>query len=163
MLKDILNWLEDTPLAIMISHGPFGFPALEMVHVTATTFVFGMIAIIDLRLLGLLARNAAVSDLYRDVVPVTWVAFMVAAISGCLLFTAQAHAYSVNFAFRMKFVVLALIGLNMLVFRFLIYPSIAKWDRDAKPPLAARLAGAVSLAGWMTVVASARWIAYLMI
>ena len=68
-----------------------------------------------------------------------------------------------NFAFRMKLAVLALIGLNMLAFRVFVYPGIAKWDRDAKPPLVARLAGAVSLAGWITVVACARWIAYLMI
>jgi hypothetical protein len=134
-----------------------------MIHVTATTFVFGMIAIIDLRLLGLVARKAAVSNIYRDVIPVTWAAFVVAAITGSLLFMAQAHAYSMNFAFRLKFAVLALIGLNMLAFRVFVYPSIVKWDCDAKPPLAARIAGAVSLAGWVTVVASARWIAYLMI
>ena len=163
MLKDVLIWLEGTPLAMMISHGSFGFPALEMIHVTATTFVFGMIAIIDLRLLGLVARGARVSDLYRDVIPLTWVAFVVAAITGGLLFTAQAHAYAANFAFRMKFAALALIGLNMLAFRIFVYPNIGEWDRDAKPPVVARLAGAVSLAGWITVVTSGRWIAYLMV
>jgi hypothetical protein len=51
----------------------------------------------------------------------------------------------------------------MLAFRVFVYPGIAKWDRDATPPLVARLAGAASLAGWITVVACARWIAYLMI
>ena len=53
-----------------------------MIHVTATTFVFGMIAIVDLRLLGLLGRGSAVPDLYRDVIPLTWVAFGVAAVPG---------------------------------------------------------------------------------
>jgi hypothetical protein len=163
VFKDALAWLEGTPLAMMISHGLFGFGALEMIHVTATTFVFGMIAIIDLRLVGLLARGASVRDLYRDVIPLTWAAFVVAALTGGLLFMAQAHAYSANFAFRLKFSALALIGFNMLAFRIFVYPSIATWDRDAKPPLAARLAGAISLAGWITVVASARWIAYLMV
>ena len=163
MLKDVLIWLEGTPVATMMSHGPFGFPALEMIHVTATTFVFGMIAIIDLRLLGLVSRGSAVSDLYRDVIPLTWVAFVVAAISGGLLFTTQAVAYSMNFAFRMKFAALALIALNMLAFRLFVYPGISKSDCAAKLPLAARLAGAISLAGWIAVVSCARWIAYLMI
>jgi hypothetical protein len=163
VLKDVLIWLEGTPPATMMSHGLFGFPALEMIHVTATTFVFGMIAIIDLRLLGLVSRGSAVSDLYRDVVPLTWAAFVVAAISGGLLFTTQAVAYSMNFAFRMKFAALALIALNMLAFRLFVYPGISEWDRAAKLPLAARLAGAISLAGWITVVTCARWIAYLMI
>ncbi|HEY6256544.1 MAG TPA: hypothetical protein VIY51_12200 [Xanthobacteraceae bacterium] len=163
MLKEFLFWLESTPLAMMVSHGLFGFSALEMVHVTATTFVFGMITIVDLRLIGLLSRDSAVSDLYRDVIPLTWVAFVVAAATGILLFMSQARAYSANFAFLMKIAVLLLIGLNMLAFRLFVYPGIAKWDRTAAIPLSARLAGAISLIGWITVVSCARWIAYLMI
>jgi hypothetical protein len=134
-----------------------------MIHVTATTFVFGMITIVDLRLLGLLARGSAVSDLYRDVIPLTWAAFVVAASTGVLLFMSQAVAYSANVAVQMKFAALALIGLNMLAFRLFVYPGISKWDRAAAIPLPARLAGAISLVGWITVVSCARWIAYLMI
>lgn len=156
-------WLEGTPLAMLVSHGQFGFGALEMIHVTATTFVFGMITIVDLRLIGLLSRDARVSDLYRDVIPLTWAAFVVAAITGTLLFISQARAYSMNFAFQMKLAVLLLVGLNMLVFRRFVYPGIGKWDAAAAIPLAARLAGAASLIGWITVVSCARWIAYLMI
>jgi hypothetical protein len=80
-----------------------------------------------------------------------------------MLFTTQAVAYSVNIAFRLKFAVLLLIALNMLVFRLFVYPGISTWDRAAAIPLRARLAGAISLLGWIAVVSCARWIAYLMI
>jgi hypothetical protein len=163
MLKDVLLWLEGTPLAMMVSHGQFGFPALEMIHVTATTFVFGMITIVDLRLIGLISRDAAVSNLYRDVIPLTWAAFVLAAVTGVLLFISQARAYSVNLAFELKMVVLLLIGLNMLAFRRFVYPGIAKGDSAAAIPFSARLAGALSLIGWITLVSCARWIAYLMV
>ena len=163
MYKELLLWLEGTPLAMMVSHGPFGFPALEMIHVTATTFVFGMITIVDLRLLGLLSRGSAVRDLYSDVIPLTWAAFVVAAITGVFLFISQARAYSGNFAFQMKMAVLLLIGLNMLAFHRFVYPGMAKGGPDAAIPPAARLAGALSLIGWIAVVSCARWIAYLMI
>jgi hypothetical protein len=162
VFKELMLWLEGTPLAMMVSHGQFGFAALEMIHVTATTFVFGMITIVDLRLVGVLSRDARVSDLYRDVVPLAWAAFVVATITGTLLFISQARAYSVNFAFQMKLAVLLLVGLNMLAFRHFVYPGIAKWDAAAAIPLSARLAGAVSLIGWIAVVSCARWIAYLM-
>ena len=155
-------WLEGTPLAMLVSHGQFGFGALEMIHVTATTFVFGMITIVDLRLIGLVSRDAKVSDLYRDVIPLTWAAFVVAAITGTLLFISQARAYSANIAFQMKLLVLSLIGLNMLVFHRFVYRGIAKWDHGSAIPLSARLAGAISLVGWIAVVSCARWIAYLM-
>jgi hypothetical protein len=162
-LKELMGFVQSTELATAISQGRGWFPALEMIHVTATTFVFGMITIVDLRLLGLLARGSAIRDLYRDVVPLTWAAFVVAAITGGLLFMSQAVAYSVNIAFRLKLAVLVLIALNMLAFRLFVYPDIAQWDRAAAIPLRARLAGAISLAGWIAVVSCARWIAYLMI
>jgi len=162
VFKELMLWLEGTPLAMLVSHGQFGFGALEMIHVTATTFVFGMITIVDLRLIGLVSRDAKVSDLYRDVIPLTWAAFVVAAITGTLLFISQARAYSANIAFQMKLLVLLLIGLNMLVFHRFVYRGIAKWDHGSAIPLSARLAGAISLVGWIAVVSCARWIAYLM-
>jgi hypothetical protein len=162
-IKELMGWIQSTEVAMVVSQSRGWFPALEMIHVTATTFVFGMITIVDLRLIGLLARGSAVSALYRDVIPLTWAAFVVAAITGVLLFMSQAVAYSVNFAFQMKFAVLGLIALNMLAFRRFVYRGIATWDRTAAIPLQARLAGAISLVGWIAVVSCARWIAYLMI
>jgi hypothetical protein len=162
-IKELMTWIQSTEVGMTIAQSRGWFPALEMIHVTATTFVFGMITVVDLRLLGVLARGSAVRDLYRDVIPLTWAAFVVAATTGILLFTSQAVAYSVNFAFQMKVVVLVLIALNMLAFRWFVYPGIATWDRTAAIPLRARLAGAISLIGWITVVSCARWIAYLMI
>jgi hypothetical protein len=160
-IKELLGWIQATEVAMVIAQSRGWFPALEMIHVTATTFVFGMITIVDLRLLGLLSRGSAVSDLYRDVIPLTWTAFVVAAITGILLFISQAKDYYVNVAFQMKLATLALIAINMLVFRLVVYPGVAKCDRDAAIPFAAKVAGAISLAGWITVVACARWIAYL--
>ena len=162
-IKELMIWIQSSEVGMTISQSRGWFPALEMIHVTATTFVFGMITIVDLRLLGLLARGSAVRDLYRDVIPLTWVAFVVAAITGGLLFMSQAVAYSGNIAFQLKLASLALIALNMLAFRLFVYPGIAQWDRAAAIPLRAKLAGAISLAGWIAVVSCARWIAYLMI
>ena len=161
MIKDLLHWLQSTEVAMYISQSGWSFSALEMVHVTATTLIVGMIAIVDLRLIGLGPRGAAVSELYREVIPLAWAAFVVAAVSGVLLFTSQAVDYYVNTAVRLKFSLLALIAVNMLVFHYAIYPGVAKWDRYAAVPIAARLAGATSLAAWIMVVAAARWIAYL--
>jgi hypothetical protein len=69
--------------------------------------------------------------------------------------------YYGNFALRMKLALILLAGVNMLVFHLITYRSVAAWDRGAIP-LAARLAGAVSLACWIAVVAFGRWTAYYM-
>jgi hypothetical protein len=160
-ITDLLRWLQSTEVAMYISQSGWSFSALEMVHVTATTLIVGMIAVIDLRLIGLGPKGFPVTDLYRDVIPLTWGAFAVAIATGVLLFMSQALDYYVNTGVRLKFSLLALIAVNMLVFRWTIYPGVSKWDREAPIPLAARLAGGISLVSWIMVVAAARWIAYL--
>ncbi len=156
-----LHWLETTPPALFVSQAIFGFSAIDMVHIAAISVVFGMIAVVDLRLLGIASKDCAVTDICRQALPWTWVAFEIAALTGVLMFTGQAVKYYNNYAFRMKLLLLLAAGINMLVFHYITYRGVAKWDRAAAP-LSARLAGAISLACWIAIVAYGRWTAYYM-
>jgi hypothetical protein len=156
-----LHWLESTPLALSVSQSIFGFSALDMIHIAAICVVFGMIAVVDLRLLGIASKDCAVTDICRQALPWTWAAFAIAALTGVLMFLGQSVKYYNNYAFRMKFALMLLAGINMLVFHYIIYRGVAKWDR-ATVPVSARLAGAVSLACWIAIVAYGRWTAYYM-
>ena len=160
-ITDLLHWVEATPLALLVAQSAYGFSALDMFHIAAISMVFGMIAVLDLRLIGIGFRDYAVTDLSRQVLPWTWAAFAVAAITGALMFSGQAVKYSTNVAFLTKLTLMALAGANMLVFHFITYRSVAKWDR-AGAPLAGRIAGAISLACWIAVVVYGRFTAYYM-
>jgi hypothetical protein len=159
---DLLHWVETTPLAIFVSQSTYGFAAIDMFHVAAVAVVFGTIAILDLRLTGIAFSDFSVTDLSRQVLPWTWVAFAIAAITGVLMFTGQAMKYSVNFAFLVKIALMALAGLNVLVFHFITYQGVAKWDQGVPVPWAAKVAGATSLAIWIAVAAYGRFTAYYM-
>jgi hypothetical protein len=159
---DALHWVEHTPVAAFVSHSTWGFSALLSVHILAVAVVFGMIAMVDLRLIGIAAKHSAVTALCREALPWTWSAFALSALTGMLLFTAQPVKYWGNDAFQMKFAIMALAGLNMLVFQLITYRGVARWDRDTAVPWAGRLAGAISLASWIAIVAYGRWTAYLM-
>jgi Family of unknown function (DUF6644) len=161
-IMDYVVALEHSQAAIFVSHSSWIFSAFLMIHVTAIAIVVGMIAIVDLRLLGLASRKSAVTALCREALPWTWAAFAVSAITGAILFLAQPVKYFGNFAFQMKFALMALAGVNMLVFQLITYRDVAAWDRDGTIPLAARLAGAISLLSWIAVVAYGRWTAYFM-
>jgi hypothetical protein len=156
-----LQWLEKTPLALLVSQSIFGFSALDMIHIAAISVVFGMIAVVDLRLLGVASKDCAVTDICRQALPWTWVAFGIAALTGVLMFMGQSVKYYNNYAFRMKLLLMLLAGINMLVFHYITYRGVAKWER-AGIPVSARLAGAVSLACWIAIVAYGRWTAYYM-
>ena len=158
----LLAWLETTRVAILVSQS-WGFAAVEMIHVAAISAVVGMIAVLDLRLLGLASTRCKVTDLYREVVPITWAAFAVAVPTGLLMFIGQAVKYSGNVAFRLKIALLVLAAVNMLIFRWFVFPGVAAWDHHTAVPIAGKIAGAVSLLSWITIVAAARWIGYFML
>jgi Family of unknown function (DUF6644) len=160
MFQNLFQWLHDTPLAEGIRANVLLFPWLESVHVLGITLVLGSIAVVDLRLLGIASRNRPITQLIREVLPVTWVAFGVAVLTGGALFSSNAVQYAKNVPFQMKMALLALAGINMIVFHLVTYRGITHWDDSARPPLAARLAGGFSITLWLAIVAFGRWIGF---
>jgi hypothetical protein len=92
------------------------FPWIESIHVLAIVLVVGTISIIDLRLIGIASLDRAATRLMRDVLPWTWGAFVIAVITGSLLFSSNAPKYAHNFFFQGKMVLLAAAGVNMAIF-----------------------------------------------
>ena len=158
----LLSWLEATRASEFIRESEWAFPAIESVHVIALTLVIGTIAVVDLRLLEMASNNRAYAELAREVLPWTWGAFVLAAMSGTLLFISQPLAYFSNWAFRTKFVVLFLAGLNMLVFQLITGRNVSHWNRDAAVPRAAKIAATLSLVFWIAVVFFGRRIGFTM-
>ncbi|HXZ68487.1 MAG TPA: DUF6644 family protein [Alphaproteobacteria bacterium] len=161
-IKLVLEWLENTPLAQAIAESTYLFPLIESIHVLAITFVVGSIAMVDLRLLGVAARDQRPARITADILPWTWGAFIVAAIAGSLLFSSQAEKYFDNGPFRAKFVLMGLAGINMLVFQLFLGRDIQSWPEGAKTPVKAKIAGAISLTLWIGVVTCGRWIGFTM-
>ncbi len=153
------NWLEYSPVGDFVATSAWAFPTLESVHVIGLALVVGSIAIMDLRLLGLASKKIPVTRLSRDVLPWTWVAFAIAAITGLLLFTGNASSYAANPFFQWKMVLLVLAALNMLAFHLITWKSVGRWDLGATP-IGAKLAGGLSLVFWIAVVTTGRWIGF---
>jgi hypothetical protein len=158
-----LTWLQTTAIAKAIGENEILFPWIESVHVLAIVLVVGTISIVDLRLLGIASRDLTVRRLMRDVIPYTWGAFAVAAITGLLMFSSDALHYSHNFFFRGKLILLALAGVNMAVFHLVGVGNIERWDTGTgRTPIAARAAATISLLVWIAVVAFGREIGFTM-
>ena len=146
----LAEWMRDTNPAMQI---------VESVHVLAAVLVLGTVLIADLRLLGVTDSQRAFSRIGRETLPLTWVAFALAVVTGSLMFTTSAHTYFGNAAFQWKALALLAAGLNMLLFQRLTARGIAAWDAG-KPPRAPRIAGVVSLLLWAAVVLLGRWIGF---
>ena len=92
--------------------------------------------------------------------PWTWGAFVCAAITGGLLFTSKASSYVINPYFLWKLVIIALAGLNMLYFHFVIWRTVEQWDRDVAMPLSVKVAASLSMVCWVLVVFMGRAIGF---
>ena len=152
--------VEASGLGSYVASSSWAFPVLETIHVMAIVTVVGSIAVMDLRLLGLASTDRPVSEVSRDTLPMTWGAFVIAVLSGSLLFVSKASEYAVNPNFQWKMVLIALAGLNMAVFHLFTWKSVGDWDNDRSAPLPGRIAGALSLGIWITVVFFARAIGF---
>jgi hypothetical protein len=159
-MENLLQRLNDLPIAETVRSSALAFPWLESIHVLAIALVLGTIAIVDLRLLGLASVHRPVTVLVKQVLPITWVAFAVAVITGAAMFLSNALEYSRNTAFLVKMVLLLLAGVNMLVFHLVTYRSVGQWDALARTPVGARAAGAISISVWIAAIAFGRWIGF---
>ncbi len=82
------------------------------------------------------------------------------AISGGLLFYSGPIKAAANIFFRVKVAMIALTGINALLFHFTIFRKVNEWDQDPVPPSRARMAGMFSLILWCGVVVCGRMQAY---
>ena len=142
-----------------IGEGTWMFPTLESLHVVFLTIVVGTVAIVDLRLLGVASKDQKVSDISHQLLPWTWGAFALAAVTGGLLFSSRAADYMALSQFTGKFVVMGLAGLNMLAFHFMTYRTVGAWDLGPTPA-GAKLAGGLSLVFWAAIVLLGRQVGF---
>jgi hypothetical protein len=161
MIKQLFQALEATPWGTAVRENTWLFPTIESIHVLSLVLVVGSIMVVDLRLLNLASRQRSVKELTDEVLPWTWTAFASAAITGTLLFSSSAMRYVGIWQFETKMCLLVLAAINMGIFHLGAFRSVAKWDQaPARPPLAARLAGGISLAIWLVIVALGRWVGF---
>lgn len=160
LLQHICQVFYDSHFGTMIRESDNAFPIIETIHVLSITLLFGTIAVLDLRMLGVVLRSISVARIARGVLPLTWAGFAVSLTSGFLLFWAEAAKNYPNPAFRAKMVLLLLAGLNPLIFHTGVYRRVSEWESLELSPWRARAAAVASLTLWSGVIVAGRAIAY---
>ncbi len=155
-----LQAIYDLPLSVLIRENGVLFPAVESLHVLSIVTVFGMILIVDLRLLGLASLRLNARRMNSALVPVAIIAFGLAILTGGLMFMSNAVAYAANLQFLLKMGVIVLAGINMMVLHAITEKQFAGWEIQTPPPFPVRLAGAISLLLWVAVIFLGRWIGF---
>jgi uncharacterized membrane-anchored protein len=80
--------------------------------------------------------------------------------AGLMMFSAHPHDFYENGVFRLKLALIAVAGLNALVFHLGVYRHVAEWDTQPAAPVAARLQACLSVLLWLAVICCGRLLAY---
>ena len=125
-LLQLARWLQDTSLRFDLSQSTWGIPILGAIHVLAIAWFGGSVLVHDARL-----RR------FR------WSGLAILLLTGFLLFWSQPLRLYYSLFFRLKMLLIILIGAAALL-----------------PPRRARLSIALSLALWAAVILASRGVAY---
>lgn len=158
-LKAWLAPIEDWEIVQDFAASNFWYPLVESLHVAGVAFLVGAIIFVDMRLVGFHRSGNPVRAASR-ILPLAWLGSVVAVVTGVILFAPQASRYVVNPAFLIKFGLMFAAGLNMAVFHFGVWPSVASWD-DTATPVAAKASGILSAVFWLGVVFFGRLVPFL--
>ena len=151
--------LEQSGFAAAVRQSLWLYPLANIGHIVSLTFFAGAVAVMDIRLLGGLAATSPGCLLARArSFAVGALAGM--AVTGCVLFSAEASHLALNPAFQLKATLVAAGLINVAIYEFWAKRAVEHLAPGASMPARAKVAGVLSLGIGVAVAACGRSIAY---
>jgi len=143
--------------AAFVLDNPWVWPICEVFHFVGLCLLFGVVLLVNLRLLGFV-RGVAFADVNR-LLPWAMAGLGINIVTGMLFFLASPAQYTQNAAFVWK------IGLMLIAGVTLLYPTMSEQAGALAPedraPLTGRIIAAGSICLWIGVIFLGRFLPYL--
>lgn len=143
--------IENLEIVQLIRSSRVLYGATNGAHILGLALLVGTIINVDLRIIGIW-RGESWRAAMRDSLPLAWVGFALAAITGALLASVKLSRYLDNPAFLLKMGLLALALLNIALFHYVLKKS----ERTVRM----RLSAALSLTLWISILGAGRAIGF---
>jgi len=157
--RDFLQQLQDSTLGVALSESIYMYPLVEGLHLISLVFSFGLILLIDLRLIGLFLPKAPVSEILNKLRPWLSGGFLVTFSTGFLLVFVNGPSLVNTWVFPLKLLLIVFAGLNAIWFEYKFGRHAKQWN--GQTPKGAKVAGWVSLTTWSLVIVCGRLIPYM--
>lgn len=155
-LLPFFQWCEASMVGKAIRMSPWAFAVIESVHLLGLAAIGGAVLLVDLRLLGLGLQRRPLAQLARDAQPWLVGSLVVMLSTGVALFLSESIKCYYSTAFRVKMTSLLL----AIVFTFTVRRKMTQADETPVRRFWQRVVALVSLALWLGVGASGRWIGF---
>ena len=142
--------------AAFVLDNPWVWPISEIFHFVGLCLLFGVVLLVNLRMLGVVTGVAYVD--ITQLLPWAMLGLVINVVTGMLFFLAAPDQYTQNTTFAWKIGAMLLAGLTLL------YPTMVNENSDVKPDAYAavtRAVGAASVSLWVAVIFLGRFLPYL--
>ena len=159
-LDRFCEWLKVTPFSVALQSHEWVVPAVQTVHILAIGAVIGSGLMLALRTLGWLAPDQTLATTNLRFLRVIWWSLPILLVTGILMISAEPARSLENPAFFLKMGLLAVSILVNLGYQTPLKRNPEFWDVSATRRRAGQVVAFLSLALWVGVIFSGRWIAY---
>src|SRR5512146_2933929 len=132
MLQNFAQWLSDTPPSRLIQDVLWIIPAVQTMHILAIAVVLSSVAMIELRLFGLVGRSTPLAQTAARFLPWLWWGTLALAITGLILITAEPGRALTNPAFQLKMALLLVAVLVTFAFHRSVRQISVLWNGPAR-------------------------------
>src|SRR5437660_193009 len=99
MVLSVYQWLQNNSFIMLMNGTTIGSAIVEVLHYFGFFLLIGSIAIVDLRLLGLVGQRQSVRQIGAQVFGIMWVGMVLSLLTGFIMFAGSATQYYSNDVF----------------------------------------------------------------
>lgn len=158
-MEALAAWFEGTWLNSAVGSYWWAWPVAETFHFIGLSLLVGVIGILDLRMLGM-ARGLSIASMHR-LVPWGVAGFVINVLTGTAFIAGDPGRFLLSGAFQIKLVLIAIAGVNVVVFYLAIFRKTYDWPPDYDAPVEAKVIATISLALWLGVTLIGRFMAFI--
>lgn len=159
-MQSVIDWLNTTRLHAVMVDSQWAFPAGETLHFIGLAMLFGFVAALDFRMLGV-GKQIPLHYLHRFL-PFGVAGFVLTLGTGLLFIVAVPDQYLLSWVFWSKIAFIGLAGVNVLAFYASgLYAQIQALGPGEEAPSAARIVAATSMFLWVGVMFWGRMLPFL--
>jgi hypothetical protein len=158
-MNDFLEAVRASPLSIAMQSATWTVSTLQSIHIFTLAIVFTSAAAVDLRLLGVAAKDQPLERLTARFFPVIGWGLLLLATTGLLLMIAEPTRAILNLYFQLKMAALLVVGVGTWSLGRSVALNPQSWASPQKRALS-KVFAVASLTLWALIIVAGRWIAY---
>ena len=160
MIEEFCDWLSRTNVSVAFQSANWFVPLVQTVHIISIAILLTSVYVVSFRLIGLTRGGQALAVVVAKSTPWVWITLCVLLGTGILLTITEPARELLNWAFRVKMLMVIALAAILLVVQIRIRRRPEYWSESPARRLAARAIGIAAVIIGAGIVTAGRWIAY---